>query len=541
MRRDGQHLGRRLLVQGDGRLDRADQAGVRLEPRDLGVVLGAGGRALGDQVAQGAREDAVLPQARQHAGDVVQVGPVRTDDEHPSPAPAHPRVGVHEVGGAVEGDDRLARARPAVHDERPARPGPDHRVLVGLDGAEHVAHPLGPGGAEAGHERRLVVERGVALQPLGGEDLVPVVPHPAACPAVPAPADQAHRPGVGGAEERLGRGRAPVDQQAPAGAVAQAEPADVDRLGPALGDHAPQAQVGAVAAQGAQPRPEPAHLEVAVHGLLAAASRSAQLGLQAVRQLRDGPLQGGRDRGQVALVRGDERRVRLGRQAGRQVEDTGADGVHGGRLRVARRCGGGRASRDRPPRRGSCRKSPAPLYVEKEERSRTPRPCQASWPPARGRRGADDPDVHRRAGHEGGRGAAPAEVGQHPQAHGDHLRACRRAEPPRPRRRRPGRRPAVRTGRRRARGRRAPPVRRDVRGRRRRRPSGGRGRRETGRVVMAPRSAGRRSPRVGENPRPRRNGFPTSATAGPPRRPRDRAPRPPTVRPGRTPPPSRTT
>ncbi len=54
---------------------------------------------------------------------------------------AEPRVGVEQVGRAVQRDDRLAGARSAVDDERAARAGPDDGVLVGLDGAEHVAHP----------------------------------------------------------------------------------------------------------------------------------------------------------------------------------------------------------------------------------------------------------------------------------------------------------------------------------------------------------------------------------------------------------------
>jgi hypothetical protein len=57
----------------------------------------------------------------------------------------------------VEGDDGLAGAGPAVDHERAARPGADDRVLVGLDGAQDVAHPLGPAGAEARDERGLVV------------------------------------------------------------------------------------------------------------------------------------------------------------------------------------------------------------------------------------------------------------------------------------------------------------------------------------------------------------------------------------------------
>jgi hypothetical protein len=66
---------------------------------------------------------------------------VRADEQHAAPAVAEARVGVEQVGGAVQRDDGLARARTAVDDERAAGSRADDRVLVGLDGAEHVAHP----------------------------------------------------------------------------------------------------------------------------------------------------------------------------------------------------------------------------------------------------------------------------------------------------------------------------------------------------------------------------------------------------------------
>ena len=67
-------------------------------------------------------------------------------------------------------------------------------------------------------------------RPSGGEHLVPVVADPTAGPAVPAAARQTHRVGVGRAEERFGRGGAPVDQQPTARAVGETESSDVDRL-----------------------------------------------------------------------------------------------------------------------------------------------------------------------------------------------------------------------------------------------------------------------------------------------------------------------
>ena len=147
----------------------------------------------------------------------------------------------------------------------PAGSGTDDGVLVGLDGAEHVAHPGRPAAAQGGDERGLVVQRGVALQAVGGEHLVPVVADPAAGPAVPAAAGQPHRVGVGRAEERLGGGRAPVEQQPATRAVGEAEPADVDGFGVLGADDAAEAQVQPVAAQGAQASGEPVDLLVPVH------------------------------------------------------------------------------------------------------------------------------------------------------------------------------------------------------------------------------------------------------------------------------------
>ena len=66
---------------------------------------------------------------------------MRTDEQHATPTVTEPGIGVQQVGGAVQGDDGLARARTAVDDEGAAGSRANDGVLVGLDGAEHVAHP----------------------------------------------------------------------------------------------------------------------------------------------------------------------------------------------------------------------------------------------------------------------------------------------------------------------------------------------------------------------------------------------------------------
>ena len=95
---------------------------------------------------------ALLAKAGENVGDVGQVGLVRTDEQHAAPAVTEARVGVEEVGGAVQSDDGLARTRTAVDDESAAGSRADDGVLVGLDGAEHVSHPGRPAAAQAGDE-----------------------------------------------------------------------------------------------------------------------------------------------------------------------------------------------------------------------------------------------------------------------------------------------------------------------------------------------------------------------------------------------------
>ncbi len=236
----------------------------------------------------------------------------------------------------MQGDDGLAGAGAAVDDEGATGARPDDGVLVGLDGGEHVPHPVRPVAAEARDERGLVVERRVPFEPVGGEHLVPVVADPAVGPAVPAAARQAHRAGVRGREERLGRGGTPVDQQTPAFAVGEAEPSDVHGLGAVGADDPTEAQVQAEAAQGAQASGEPVDLQVPVHGPAADAAGRPAGGFEAVGQLGDGLLQARRDGGEVPLVGGDQRGVGLRGEVVGEVERAGAH-----RVRRRRRGHGG--------------------------------------------------------------------------------------------------------------------------------------------------------------------------------------------------------
>ena len=85
-----------------------------------------------------------------------------------------------------------------------------------------------------------------------------------------------------------------------------------------------EAQVEAVALQGAQPGGQPVHLEVAVEGGLTGAGGDSPRGVEPAGQVGDGALETAGDGCEVALVVGDEGRVGLGGEVGGQVE--GADG-----------------------------------------------------------------------------------------------------------------------------------------------------------------------------------------------------------------------
>ena len=154
------------------------------------------------------------------------------------------------------------------------------------------------------------------------EHFVPVVADPAALPAIPAAACQAHGVGVGRREERLCRGRPPVDKQPATLAVREAESADIDGLGVAGDDDASQAQVQAVAPQHAPASGQPVDRHVPVH----AAGRPA-LGVEPLGQLRDRLLEAVRDRREVPFVAADQRRVGLASAVFRDVEGPRGRGV----------------------------------------------------------------------------------------------------------------------------------------------------------------------------------------------------------------------
>ena len=243
-------------------------------------------------------------------------------------------------------------------------------------------------------------------QPVSGEHLVPVVGDPAAAPPIPPTAAEAHRVGVGGPEERLGRWGAPVEQQPTTVAVGEAEPPDVCRLGILRGDDAPEAQVQPEPPEGTQACGQPVDLQVPVQRRLAAVRGCPACLIQAFRKVGDRLLEALGDGGEVPLVARDQGRVRLADEALGKVEGAGGQGTHVIGSSLERACGAmrppvrGRAARSRgtsedwapscpsreaggarqrthtrtpapitgpgrdsAPRRGSCRKPPGGLYV----------------------------------------------------------------------------------------------------------------------------------------------------------------------------------
>ena len=115
-----------------------------------------------------------------------------------------------QVRGTVQADRGLAGARAALHHQALIERGTDDHVLLGLDGGDDLAHRAGAGGADLGQHRvgdaragGLVVGVVELLVEVGGELAVGQ--------REPAAVRQAERVGVGGAVERRGDRRPPVD------------------------------------------------------------------------------------------------------------------------------------------------------------------------------------------------------------------------------------------------------------------------------------------------------------------------------------------
>ena len=204
----------------------------------------AGPLDAGHEVGEDHLLDTRLAERRQDPLDVPQEHPVRADDEH-ALVLEREAVGVEEVGGAVQGDDRLARARSTLHDQHPRLRRADDLVLLGLDRGDDVAERAGAAAFERGEQGRVAAQRRPALvtvlrhQPVvvadpevaATEELVLETEHRAPLDDEVAAAQQPHRLAPGGPVERLGDGRPPVDDDRLGPLVGDRQAADVERLG----------------------------------------------------------------------------------------------------------------------------------------------------------------------------------------------------------------------------------------------------------------------------------------------------------------------
>ncbi|CAM5729371.1 hypothetical protein SHIRM173S_05671 [Streptomyces hirsutus] len=226
---DGDHrVGQRLPAADDLGED-VGHGGPALHGGGLGGVR-PGGLHAGEQLADGREQHPGLAEAGQHLADVAEERRVGADDEDGA-AGQQFAVLVEEVGGAVQGHGGLAGAGAALDHQHAAVRGADDAVLVGLDGADDVAHAAGARGVERGEQhgvagRVLVAGAGLVAEvedlvvqggdraPLGGD--VPAAP-------------QSHRGVAGGQVEGAGDVCAPVDEDGGALRVvgAQSDAADV--------------------------------------------------------------------------------------------------------------------------------------------------------------------------------------------------------------------------------------------------------------------------------------------------------------------------
>ena len=188
-----------------------------------------------EEVGEHRQLHAGLAEAREHLLDVAEEQPVGADHEHALALEREP-VRVEEVGGAVERDDGLAGAGPALHDEHPGQLGADDLVLLALDRGDDVGEAAGASLLERGDERApaadlaALVDHGeLAAEQPGrlAEELVLDGEQLAAAGGEVAAAHEAHRLAAGGPVEGLGDRRPPVDDERLAVLVGHGQPADV--------------------------------------------------------------------------------------------------------------------------------------------------------------------------------------------------------------------------------------------------------------------------------------------------------------------------
>lgn len=215
------------LVRGDGPGDPPRPARVA-EPTTASRARSAGtGRDLRirgrEQLPRRRHRDVRLAERRQHTADVVEEAGAGPQDQHAVRA-GGVEHGEH-VGGAVQRDDRLPGAGPALDHRHPPVRRADDRVLLGLERRDDLAHATRATSRHGGEQRAVaddvVASKGAGEYLVAHADDRTVVHREVAAPS------QAQRGRGGRRVERACRVRPPVDEQRLAVGAGQARAADV--------------------------------------------------------------------------------------------------------------------------------------------------------------------------------------------------------------------------------------------------------------------------------------------------------------------------
>ncbi len=180
------------------------------------------------QIAEHRDLDTGLAKRWQNLLDVGEEQPVRADNED-ALALKGKAVGIKEVGGSMEGDDRFAGAGPALHQQDAGHRSANDLVLLALDRGDDVAEPASARRFDRGDECTLAPHLAFAdsQREITEQFIVDSEQRSAAGGEVPPPLDT-HGLAPSSPVERLGNRRAPVDDDRILLAVPDAETTDVE-------------------------------------------------------------------------------------------------------------------------------------------------------------------------------------------------------------------------------------------------------------------------------------------------------------------------
>ena len=234
---------------------------IRRVSAGSGGIVAEANRHVGHEVGEHDLLDTGLAERRKHPLDVAQEHPVRPDDEH-ALVLQREAVGVQQIGGTVQGDDRLAGARSALDDEHAGLRRTDDLVLLRLDRGDDVAERSGTAAFEGGEQRRVPAQPGprrvIPVEPLVvadaemsvAEQLVLDAEDRTTLDGEVTTTHQAHRLAARRPVERLGHRRPPVDDDGLGVLVGDRQATDVKALRGAVGLGGAQGCLGLGGAQG---------------------------------------------------------------------------------------------------------------------------------------------------------------------------------------------------------------------------------------------------------------------------------------------------